>query len=92
MSLASSDAAENVTGFAAVDPSKSSPAVGHPSVPGDGGTEHAGSVPGNGGVWACDVKGAVAMPRRTAVAKAASRRVEDPRERWFRCISPLLLR
>jgi hypothetical protein len=56
-----------------VDPSESATATGHPSVPGDGGTEHIGSGVWNGGACADGEDGTAMTPRSTAVAIAASR-------------------
>src|SRR5438270_4574911 len=88
VSLASSCALGNVTGFAAVDPSESSPAVGQTSVPGDGGTEHLGRFVRNDGVCACSENGATAT--RTAAANAASRCVEGRCDQQLSGISRLL--
>src|SRR3954453_16873328 len=88
VSLASSCAPGNVTGFAAVDPSESSPAAGQTSVAGDGGTEHLGRSVRNDGVCACNETGARAT--RRAAANATSRCVEGRRDQQLSGISRLL--
>ena len=78
VSLASSVAAENVTGAPAVLPSESVPARGHVSLSGAGGIVHV--EPGvKNGARSCagTASGAVSAPTRRAEARAAIQRTGD---------------